>query len=139
MSVGHGLSGEQLLEAERLYHLGQTKGEILSAIGARAWEEARRPAGPDRPPGPLSHLPSRQGQRADLHGSGLKLFVEKANPAIIAEVELRRQQVCAGWDDSTRAQRMGLPPNYTPWDSAGFAPCPARGSVPVKFSGTRPW
>ena len=126
------LTPEQLADAERLYREGRTKPEIVSAMGISswAWESARAPGGP------LSHLPSRQGQRSDIHrNAGLRLFVERSTPAVEAEVESRRQAVADAWDDSTRAQRMGLPPNYTPWDSAGFAPCPARGATPVRFPG----
>ena len=123
------LTPEQLTEAERLYRAGQTKPEIVSALGISnwAWEECRRPGGP------LAHLPSRQGQRSDIHrNTGLKLFVERSTPAVEAEVESRRRAVAAGWDEPTRQSRMGLPNDREPWDSQRFSPCPARGTVPVR-------
>ena len=140
MSAGHGLSEEQLVEIRRLFHLGYTKRQFLEAVGADAWqfEEARRPGSSDRAPGPLNDLPSMQGRRSDLcGGGGLRLFVDKPTADIVREVEERRRQVEAGWDASTRQSRQGLPNDRTAWDAQGFAPCPARGAVPVRFPGQR--
>jgi hypothetical protein len=114
------LTDEQVRVATQMWRDGRTKPEVLEVLGIVPWRfEQEKVAG-----GQLAHLESRRGQRSDLRpDAGLKLFTDKPTPAVLAEVDQRRQAIQAGWPDDVRALR---------WMGGSATGQPARGLVSTR-------